>query len=189
MQKAFRGVNWPLFSGFYHNFWRSNSAKSCGIFESILCGSLIELMPLFASKSGQNCASFWRGYEPYRYIFLTLRSVKMTLESASILYEIMIDSCFSMDVSCHIFCFNIIVMLKQKSYEFCTDIGSISARYLLARSRKTLRDFQLNLRLLEGKIAAISSGFSCPNLRNFDAKDDAKLSSDLMGERSENDPN
>lgn len=42
---------------------------------------------------------------------------------------------------------------------------------------------------LEGKIAAISSGFLRPNLRNFDAKDDAKLSSDLQNERSENDPN
>lgn len=41
---------------------------------------------------------------------------------------------------------------------------------------------------LEGKIAAISSGFKGANLRNFDAKDDAKLSSDLQNERSENDP-
>lgn len=81
------------------------------------------------------------------------------------------------------------MMLKQKSYGYCTDIEAIFVQYFDARSRKTLRDFQLNLRLLEGKIAAISSGFLCPNLRNFDAKDDAKLSSDLMGERSENDPN
>lgn len=81
------------------------------------------------------------------------------------------------------------MMLKQKSYGYCTNIEAIFARYLLARSRKTLRDFQLNLRLLEGKIAAISSGFKDANLRNFDAKDDAKLSSDLSGERSENDPN
>lgn len=100
-----------------------------------------------------------------------------------------IDSLFKYGRELHIFCFSIVVMLKQKSYGCCTDIGSISARYLFARSRKTLRDFQLNLRLLEGKIAAISSDFLRPNLRNFDAKDDAKLSSDLMDERSENDPN
>lgn len=113
----------------------------------------------------------------------------MTLESASILYEIMIDSLFKYGRELHIFCVNIVVMLKQKSYGCCTDIEAIFVQYFDARSRKTLRDFQLNLRLLEGKIAAISSGFSCPNLRNFDAKDDAKLSSDLMDERSENDPN
>lgn len=81
------------------------------------------------------------------------------------------------------------MMLKQKSYECCTDIEAIFVQYFDARSRKTLRDFQLNLRYLEGKIAAISSGFKDANLRNFDAKDDTKLSSDLTGERSENDPN
>lgn len=99
------------------------------------------------------------------------------------------DLIASMDVSYHIFCDNIVTMLKQKSYGFCTDIEAIFVQYFYARSCKTLHDFQLYLRLLEGKIAAISSGFKGANLRNFDAKDDVILSSDLQNERSENDPN
>lgn len=94
-----------------------------------------------------------------------------------------------MDEDCRGFCDNIVTMLKQKSYGFCAGIESISVQYFDARSCKTLHDFQLNLRHLEGKIAANCEGFLCPNLRNFDAKDDAKLSSDLQNERSENDPN
>lgn len=167
MQKAFRGVNWPLFSGFYHNFGRSNSVQSCGIFESILCGSLIELMPLFASKPGQNCASFWRGYEQYRYIFLTLRSVKMTLEEGINFAWIMWWSWFKYGRELHIFCCNIVVMLKQKSYGYCTNIEAISVQYFDARSRKTLRDFQLNLRNSWRKNCRKLWGFLAPELAQF----------------------
>ena len=84
---------------------------------------------------------------------------------------------------------NIVTMLKQKSYVFCADIESISVTILSQDRAKPCAIFNCICVTLEGKIAANCEGFSCPNLRNFDAKDDAKLSSDLQNERSENDPN
>lgn len=80
-------------------------------------------------------------------------------------------------------------MLKQKSYGFCTDIEAISVTLFSQDRAKPCAIFNCICVTLEGKIAAISSDFLRPNLRNFDAKDDAKLSSDLQNERSENDPN
>lgn len=94
-----------------------------------------------------------------------------------------------MDVSCHIFCFKIVTMLKQKSYGFCTDIESIFVHYFAQDRARPCTIFSCICVTLEGKIAANCSDFLRPNLRNFDAKADVILSSDLQNERSENDPN